>query len=458
MKKRFACLLSLVLSVSLLSGCNQPSKPTAAPATTSTPKEVVTEVTSDQPVKIVFWHSMGGANGEALDKIINGFNASQSKVIVEGQFQGTYDEAITKLRATGKGDRPDIMQLYDIGTRWMMDSGFALKMQSYIDKDQYDISDYEPNILAYYSIDGALYSMPFNCSSPVLIYNKTALDKAGLDPTTAFATLADAENTANVLREKGGVEVGGSLTNYSWVFEQLLSVQEKEFLNNGNGRTSLATKVVADENSGGVNILNYYKSASLNPNMRIWGKGTTESKKQFATGTVGYIYDSSSIYVATKEAAEGKFEIGFAKLPKVDGSNTGGNSVGGGSLWMIDNGDSNKEAAAWAFIQYATSAQSQAEWAMGTGYIPIRKESVELPAFQAYVKEVNPGMMVAIESLRDSKPNCAGALMGVFTQARTFVENEIEILNEDKNVTPEETMQKIAAQINQELEVYNKTN
>jgi sn-glycerol 3-phosphate transport system substrate-binding protein len=149
--------------------------------------------------RIVWWHSMGGRNGDALIRLVNDFNAAQDKIIVEAQFQGSYDDGIAKLRTTDKGAGPDIMQLYDIGTRWAIDSGYTLKMQDFIDRDRYDISDYEANILAYYRMDGVLYSMPFNSSSPVIIYNKEALARAGLDPKTAFATMEDCLATGKAL-------------------------------------------------------------------------------------------------------------------------------------------------------------------------------------------------------------------------------------------------------------------
>ncbi len=423
------------------------------------PTEVTVDISSTEPVHIVFWHSLGGeANGAAVARIIDGFNASQDKVIVESQFQGTYDDAITKLKSSGEADYPDIMQLYDIGTRWMIDSGLSHTMQDYIDADNYDVSDYEENILAYYSIDGVLHSMPFNCSSPVLIYNKTALDEAGLDANTAFATLADAEETANKLVEAGVVEVGGSLTNYSWVVEQLVGMQGKHLMNNGNGRESAPTEVAADQNGAFESLLTAYKSAANNSNMKAWGKGTSESKTQFATGTVGYIYDSSSIYVSTSLAAQGKFEIGFAPLPKVDPNLDGGVSVGGGSLWMVDSGNSDKAAAAWQFIKYATSAEVQAQFAIDTGYLPIRTSASELDFFEDYATNVNKGMMVTIDSLRNSKPEYAGALMGVFPGARVIIENEIETLYGNPSKDVSEVIETIANDINSEVEMYNLAN
>lgn len=430
------------------------TKPDSAPAESSpeTP-----EVSGSQ-TKIVLWHSMGGRTGEAIDKLVEGFNTSQDAYVIEAQYQGTYDEAIQKLRSTTKGTGPDVMQLYDIGTRWMVDSGYALKMQDFIDNEGYDISDYEKNILAYYTLDGTLYSMPFNCSSPVLIYNKEAAEKAGVNPETDFATIESCLAAAEKLSTSGGMAVGGSLTNYSWVFEQLIGLQGKDLLDNGNGRKDRATKVIIDENGAGEALLTKWKDFSSKPYVDTFGKGTAESKNQFATGTVGFILDSCSIYQDISSAAGGTFSVGFAPLPKVNEGDQGGTSVGGGSLWLMDNGAAEREAGAWEFIKYVTQPEQQAEWSMNTGYFPIRTSAVDLDIYQDYITNINPELIVAIESLRNSKPESAGGVMGVFPKARVIIENEIETMINSEPVTPGETLEKIVTQINEEIEMYNKTN
>lgn len=56
-------------------------------------------------VKIIFWHSMGGVNGEAINKMVADFNAANAgKIEVEVQFQGDYDEAINKLKSASMGN------------------------------------------------------------------------------------------------------------------------------------------------------------------------------------------------------------------------------------------------------------------------------------------------------------------------------------------------------------------
>lgn len=452
-KKFSAIVLIALLIMAMLAGC--------APKATNTPsggegKPVKTQIDKGKKVNIVFWHSMGGRNGEAVDALVKKFNESQSDITVEAQYQGTYDDAITKLRSTAPGSGPDIMQLYDIGTRWMIDSKYALTMQDFIDADKYDISDYEKNILAYYTMGGKLYSMPFNCSSPVIIYNKDAVEKAGIDPAKDFVDMDALKNAAKVLKEKGGVEVGGSIPDYSWVFEQMIGMQDQEFLNNGNGRSERATKVVMNSNGAGLALLTKWKDFASQPYTQTFGKGTAESKKQFASGTVGFIIDSCSIYVDTQAAAA--FKVGFAPLPLVNSGDKGGVSVGGGSLWLMDNKDDNKAAAAWQFIKFATQPEQQAEWSIGTGYLPIRKSAAEVDFYKEYLANTNPELMVAIKALQSSKPSNAGSVMGVFPKARVIVENEIETMLADPNSDPQKVLDTIAEQIDAEIEMYNKTN
>ena len=46
---------------------------------------------------IVFWHSMTGQNAQAIDRVVNDYNASQTKYKVIPEFQGQYVEALPKF-------------------------------------------------------------------------------------------------------------------------------------------------------------------------------------------------------------------------------------------------------------------------------------------------------------------------------------------------------------------------
>ena len=76
-------------------------------------------------------------------------------------------------------------------------------MQEFIDADQWDVSQLEPNISGYYTFDDKLYSMPFNSSNPILYYNKDLFKDAGLDPESPPKTFEELKVAADTISKKG---------------------------------------------------------------------------------------------------------------------------------------------------------------------------------------------------------------------------------------------------------------
>ena len=178
------------------------------------------------PVNIAFWHAMSGHNGEVIDELVKRFNESQDKIIVTSTFQGSYDDEINKLKAGFQSkDVPAVVQVYDIGTRLMIDFGVMTPMQDFIDAENFDVADIEPNVANYYSVDGKMWSMPFNTSNPVLYYNKDMFKAAGLDPEKAPQTWAEVEAAARAIRTRSRSIYGCSFAIYGWFFEQFMAVQ-----------------------------------------------------------------------------------------------------------------------------------------------------------------------------------------------------------------------------------------
>ncbi|HEY9337145.1 MAG TPA: extracellular solute-binding protein, partial [Kribbella sp.] len=98
--------------------------------------------------KVTFWHGMKGANGAAVDKLVKAFNAANSpKIEVTAVYQGDYDDTITKYKTSvQQGNTPSVVQIYDIGSRFMIDSKQTVPVQKFADKDGYTLDSIEPNI------------------------------------------------------------------------------------------------------------------------------------------------------------------------------------------------------------------------------------------------------------------------------------------------------------------------
>ncbi|MDD3251088.1 MAG: ABC transporter substrate-binding protein [Lachnospiraceae bacterium] len=462
MNKRItAVMLTAAMAAGSLAGCSGGSSAagtTAAQNTAGTTAAGSAEAgtTAAGPTTITFWHSMGGVNGEAIDYLVNKFNTENTQgITVEAQYQGSYDDAINKLKSAQIGNMgADLVQIYDIGTRFMIDSGWVVPMQELVDADGWDLKQVEPNIAAYYTVDNTLYSMPFNSSTPLMYYNKDMFDKAGI--TEIPDSLPGIEAIGEDLINKGGAGEVMSLAIYGWFFEQFTCKQQQAYANNGNGRTDVATAVDFDQNGAGAKTLTAWKSLydkGFAPNV---GRGGDAGLADFSSGKSAITLGSTASLKQILNDVNGKFEVGTAYFPKVSADDKGGVSIGGGSLWALNNEDTAKQKATWEFVKFLVSAESQAYWNAQTGYFPVTTAAHDEPVFKENIAKY-PQFMTAIEQLHDSTPESAGALLSIFPEARKVVETEIEnMLNSGSQ--PEAAADAMAKQINKAIEEYNLLN
>ena len=406
--------------------------------------------------EISFWHSMGGVNGQAIDALVEKFNEeNEYGITVNAQYQGEYDDSLNKLKSAQIGNMgADLVQVYEIGTRFMIESGWITPMQNMVDADNYDLSQIEPNLAAYYTIDDELYSMPFNSSTPIMYYNKDMFEKAGI--TEIPDSLEAIEAVGDKLLSDGGAGEVMSLSIYGWFFEQFMGKQGLEYANNGNGREKAATAVAFDENGGAKNILTAWKSLydkGFAPNV---GKGGDAGLADFSAGKSAITLGSTASLKQILQDVNGKFEVGTAYFPKIKSSDEGGVSIGGASLWALNNDDPKKTRATWEFVKFLISPESQAYWNAQTGYFPVTTAAQDEQVFKDNVAKY-PQFQTAIDQLHDSSPEYTGALLSVFPEARATVESEIEnLLNGNEDV--DGAVKNMADAINKSIEEYNLVN
>lgn len=410
---------------------------------------------AEDKIEITFWHAMGGVNGEATQQMIDDFNASQDEIVVTGEYQGTYDDTITKLKAamqSGEG-LPDVCQMYDVGTKFMSDSGKVVPVADMFETTGFDPSSVMEVITGYYTVDGKQYAMPFNVSTPMLYYNKDVFEAAGLDPEVPPTTFDEVLEYAQKIVESGAAPVGYSQAIYGWFFEQQLAGMGAYYGNNENGRSAPITAVDFDQNGAGLKIFETWKKLYDSGYFMDYGTTTADTQTAFFAGQVGMIIESTAILKNATESSP--FEIGTGYLPKVEVNENSGVIIGGASLWMMDTEDEEKEKAAWKFIEYCTTPEAQAKWSMGTGYFAINPAAYETEEMAAYIEE-NPNFLTAVNQLKDSPVNnyTAGVLSGVQTESR-LIFNEIMPQIYAGSMTPEEGVNELATKINSAIENYN---
>jgi sn-glycerol 3-phosphate transport system substrate-binding protein len=406
---------------------------------------------------------MGGTNGEAINQLTADYNASQTKCVAEAVFQGSYDEEINKVKAGLQSkDVPALLQLYDLGTRLMYDLDVVVPMQTFIDKEKFNISDIETNIMAYYSVGGKLYSMPFNTSNPILYYNKTLFQAAGLDPNKPPRTFADIVDYSKKLTKKDAsgkvTQYGYSMAVYGWFFEQILAASGGLYLDNGNGRDALATKATFNS-AEGYAILEWWKSMFDAGILGNYGRATADTQKAFDAQQTAMMIESTAGLRSRLNASTGKFELGTGFLPRPDEAaySKYGTIIGGASLFIMKDRPVAEQNCAWDMVKFLSSAKSQAQWHVATGYYPINKKGYEEPIDKEW-RAKYPAFQTAIDQLHLS-PNIRqtqGALTGVMPSARQSVENAIEAVLNGK-ATVKVALDQAATEVTAAITEYNKT-
>lgn len=463
LRKPLSIALICAMLLGSLTGCGSSSSSDSATtgddaATSTAGTETGTDDTGDSGdvIEITFWHAMSGTNGEAVDSLVEQFNESQDKVHVTAEYQGTYDDSKTKFGAAlQSGDVPDILQMYEVGTQYMIDLGCYVPVQDMMDANGYDQNIIEA-VSNYYTYEGKMISMPFNTSTPVLWINEDICTEAGLDVSNPPTTFDEILEWSKTIVDGGYCESGFAAAVYGWFFEQMVAGQGLNYGNNDNGRTERMTAVEFDSNGALENVLNTWKGWMDSGYCTSYGTTTADTQTAFKAGQVAMILESSGCLGSFLEDCA--FTVGNANFPKISENEEGGVIIGGASLWLIDSGDTEREQAAYEFLAYCSEAEQQAYWSTTTGYLPVNADAVDTETFSAYAEE-NPQALTAVNQLLNNPVNTAtqGCLTGVSSESRTIFQENIEsLINGEKTV--DEAAADITDRINTTISEYNANN
>ncbi len=380
-------------------------------------------------VEIQWWHAMGGANGERVDKIAADFNAMQSDYKVVPVYKGNYTETMTAAIAAFRAhEQPAIVQVFEVGTATMMAAKGAVYPVEDLMADtgtEFDKSGYLPAVISYYQTpEGKLLSMPFNSSTPVLWYNKDALDAAGAKVPTTWNEVEDAAKklVAN------GMKCGYSFGWQSWVMiENYSAWHNLPIGTKENGFAGLDTELVFN-NDAVVNRLQKVAD-SQKDHLFAYGGRRGDSLPMFTNGECGMWMNSSAYYGSIKKQA--KFNFGQTMLPlDTDVADHPQNSIiGGATLWVLKGRPQEEYKGVAQFLHYLSSPEVQAWWHQETGYVPITTAAYELSKSQGFY-DSNPGTDTAIKelSLNTPTPNSRGLRFGNFVQIRDIINEEMEAI------------------------------
>jgi sn-glycerol 3-phosphate transport system substrate-binding protein len=419
------------------------------PALPDCPLDALDEATG--PVEVTLWYGgIGGVTKETMEHMVDAFNASQDQVKVTASDQGSsYAEVYRKFESAASANTdqlPDVVLLENTQLQVLADGGLILPAQACMKASGYEITDIEPAVRSAYSVDDVLYPGYANVSSQVLYYNKAHWVEAGLDPAAPPKTLEEIYEQAKKLKAAGVSEKPLAFKISAAVFENWLSGDGVDVVNNNNGHDGQATEATFDtpeardalallkrmNDEGLVNVFasteggvdQYLALATQQSSMLIETSGAAVNIAEALGGNltaadVGVDFDSSLVDRTQLVPGTGMFP-GLKAAGQVH--------PGGGGFFMVNTAPPEEQAGSWRFLEFMLQPENAKEWHVRGSYLPIVKSVGDQPDVQAFWKDEVAGVLLkpAVDQLADADPDEPGPLIGPYTDFTDDLENAIE--------------------------------
>ena len=373
LKKGLAVALTATMAFGTLTGCsnNGSNNETTTNGTTQSETTSVAESTSAtessaavndgsiQSCTIEFWHAMNNKQEEELTALTNKFNeTNEYGITVNLTNQGAYSDLSSKLTANAAA----LAQAYN---NWL--SAYSDKLVHLDDFVANDFDNWDDIVAGYRDENsqfGFISGVPFNKSTYVLFYNKTLFDELDL---TAPLTWNELLEQAKIIKEEKGIETIG-WDDLAGMFQAMLAQ---------NGCGYIDENGALFDNEKGLETVEFIMNLYNNGYARLVGEDKYFSNVISNQLIASYVGSSTGASYITADG----WELGVAPLV----SNTEMAANAAGTNIVMFSQDANKQKAAWEYLKFLTSADATTEWAMTTGYLPVRTSAYESETYQQFM-------------------------------------------------------------------------
>ncbi|GAB2530626.1 ABC transporter substrate-binding protein [Nocardia heshunensis] len=407
--KRTVPRLGLVFAAALaLSSCGLGGTVTDSPASAGQ----VPELAPDQKVSIVFEsynYGLAGAWTDTFNTLIDGFTKKFPNIKVTAQKpQGNSPNPATDTISSIQnqmvaGHPPDIAQLGFSDLDFTIHQLQAKPLDELFGKQAVQANfdgtrfHYHPRARTLDDWDGHTYGVPFVFSTPVLYYNASLFNAAGLDPAKPPVTwqqVADDAKAINAKTGQGGVYID-CLTKSAkdWCFQSLVRSDGGRVISEDRRSLTYADAPAVEVTKLAQDLVTTGAMPKL---------AQKQGYEAFARGEVGMILETSAIQGTFVTGAKDKWDLRAAPMPRY-GDKPAVPTNSGAGLHILTS-DPAKQRAAWELIKYLTSEQSYVKISQNIGYLPLRSEMMTDPAVLGSWAAENPLLAPNVAQLATMEP------------------------------------------------------
>jgi multiple sugar transport system substrate-binding protein len=322
--------------------------------------------TAAQAVEIEYWQYYFDARVDAMDQLIESFEAENPDITVT-MTHFPYADYRTKVAAAiPAGEGPDVVQLF---YGWLNDYKEAALIQP-LPTDTFPVAEIDeaffPMVQAMRDED-SYWALPTAVRSLALFYNTRLFDEAGIE--AAPATLDELIETAKLLTEfdgagnitQVGITAGMTAQDHHWFREVLVRQMGGEpYLDD--------YQTVNYDTEAGQAALDYYMSLAEEHEVTAFGF-MDEPQAAFKAGRAGMHIDGS-FRIGSLENTRG-LDWAVAELPTAaDGTQSNYSSYWVNAITTKAEGE--RYDAAVRFMEYLTSDHAMQVWLDVVGELPAK--------------------------------------------------------------------------------------
>jgi len=377
------------------------------------------------PSAAVFWDRQTTESARLLQQFGAAFNQTWKGLPIQIERAGTYPDIYRKTTASIRaGELPAMAVSYESMTAEYIAAGAVAPLDEFLKDPELGISpeeldDFFPSVLASNRFEehgGGLYSFPYTKSVLMLFYNRRVLDAAGV--AAVPATWDEFLAACRAVKAKTGEPAIGLAADCSTFNGLLFSM---------GGAVNRGRETLYDSPES-VRVLELYETLINEGLAYPINPGTFDDEVALVNDKAAFTLRTSSGRGTVGAAMGDARRWGMAMIPQADPSRPA--TVLFGANVSIFKTDPAQQRAAWAFLRDFTATDNLVQWAIATGYLPIRKSAAQHPDMLAFWAEAdfNRAAFDCLPFAR-AEPNIAGwqevrkavedAQMAVFTKVKT---------------------------------------
>lgn len=406
--------------------------------------------TDGDPVDITVWHPFSGVTTTVLEDIAAEYNASQDRVRVAIEAQGSSPELHKKYSdALGAGSGlPDLMFSEDVNLQFLVDSGSVVPASSCMDADDDPpalLQELFDPVRSAYTVDDQLWPAGFGVATLMMYANDAHLRAADIESGSMPATLDELRTMAEQVRDAGieGLTEPVAIKLDPWVLETVLTGAEQEMVNQDNGRAGLATASTL-ENDATTEFLDWLASMVADGLLKAVPYGDSiDDFMAIANGSSTFIISGtrsiSSVAAvmdgqdsglsdsdAAAEAALARLDLRAGLFPGLDAAGRSG--VSGTAAYVVAGEDDERIAATWDFVEYFSQTAQQVRWAIDGSYLPVSEEVLTDEALATAARTTRAGgwTETVVAGLAELDADFPGPLIGPYAENRVVLIDLLE--------------------------------